>query len=293
MRCSSAWTTVESSLGGLARQEITAAQFAGLAELRGEIVPPAEEFDPLTRSDLEQDLADWLSRAGVEDAWSLAGPLAAAGVDLEPGRRAAALLEGGALGPAMTWISASTTVSTLLTEIKESVRRISELVAAVRSYSQMDRASMQQTDLAAGLDSTLVMLGHRLRDGVSVVRDYDPGVPIIPAYAGELNQVWTNLIDNAIDAMDGHGTLRISTPAGRRRRVVRSATPGRACPRRSRPARSTPSTRPRRSARAPGSGWTSPSGSSSTDHRGDICDRVEDRKTVHHVQPPSLELNSF
>ena len=97
--------------------------------------------------------------------------------------------------------------------MKESTRRISELVAAVRSYSQMDRASLQQIDVTDGLESTLVMLGHKLRDGVTVVRDYGADVPRIEAYAGELNQVWTNLIDNAVDAMDGAGTLRVATRA--------------------------------------------------------------------------------
>ena len=101
-------------------------------------------------------------------------------------------------------------VSTLLSEVKESTRRISELVAAVRSYTQMDRASMQRIDVTDGLDSTLVMLGHKLR-GVTVEREYGNDVPLINAYAGELNQVWTNLIDNALDAMGGSGTLRVST----------------------------------------------------------------------------------
>jgi len=95
--------------------------------------------------------------------------------------------------------------------VKEATRRISELVAAVRSYSQMDRGSLQSIDVTDGLESTLVMLGHKLRDGVTVVREYGADVPLIEAYAGELNQVWTNLIDNAVDAMDGGGTLRITT----------------------------------------------------------------------------------
>jgi len=99
----------------------------------------------------------------------------------------------------------------LLGEVKESTRRISELVAAVRSYSQLDRALVQQIDVTDGLDSTLVMLGHKLRDSVTVVREYSADVPRIEAYAGELNQVWTNLIDNAVDAMAGRGTLRVAT----------------------------------------------------------------------------------
>jgi len=97
-----------------------------------------------------------------------------------------------------------------LSEVKESTRRISELVAAVRSYTQMDRASMQHIAVTDGLDSTLVMLGHRLRE-VKVIREYGVDVPMIDAYAGELNQVWTNVIDNAVDAMGGSGTLRVTT----------------------------------------------------------------------------------
>ena len=96
--------------------------------------------------------------------------------------------------------------------MKESTRRISELVAAVRSYSQLDRSSLQRVDVTDGLDSTLVMLGHKL-GGVTVLREYGAGVPRIEAYAGELNRVWTNLIDNAVDAMDGSGTLRLATRA--------------------------------------------------------------------------------
>jgi signal transduction histidine kinase len=107
-------------------------------------------------------------------------------------------------------VASTLSVATLLSEVKESTRRISELVAAVRSYTQMDRASMQHLDLTDGLDSTLVMLAHRLR-GVTVVRQYGPDVPMIDAYAGELNQVWTNVIENAVDAMGGSGTLRVTT----------------------------------------------------------------------------------
>jgi signal transduction histidine kinase len=110
-------------------------------------------------------------------------------------------------------VASSLSVAALLGEVKESTRRISELVAAVRSYSQLDRASMRHLDVTEGLDSTLVMLGHKLRQGVTVVREYGADVPRIDAYAGELNQVWTNLIDNAVDAMDGAGTLRLTTRA--------------------------------------------------------------------------------
>ena len=101
-------------------------------------------------------------------------------------------------------------VERLLAEVRESTHRVSELVSAVRSYSQMDRASRQRVQVTDGLENTLVMLGHKLRDGITVVRDYADDLPQIEAYPGELNQVWTNLIDNAADAMDGSGTLRVA-----------------------------------------------------------------------------------
>ena len=121
--------------------------------------------------------------------------------------------EGPALGPGLEWVASTLSAATLLSELKDSSRRISELVAAVKSYSQMDRASVQHIDVTDGIESTLLMLGYKLRDGITVVRDYSADVPRIQAYPGELNQVWTNLIDNAIDAMAGAGTLRLSTRA--------------------------------------------------------------------------------
>jgi signal transduction histidine kinase len=202
-----------SSLGRLVHEGTAAERLAALDALRGEIEPQAADPDPLALADREEALSSWLSRHGVEREWTIAPPLADAGVDLAWCERAATILEGPALEPGLEWVASTLSVAALLAEVKESTRRISELVAAVRSYSQLDRASMQQIDVADGLESTLVMLGHKLRDGVTVVREYGADVPRITAYAGELNQVWTNLIDNAIDAMDGAGTLRLATRA--------------------------------------------------------------------------------
>src|SRR5262249_37696998 len=112
-------------------------------------------------------------------------------------------------------------------EVKESTTRITALVGAVKSYSQVDRASLQLIDVTDGIESTLLMLAHKLRDGVTVVRDYGADIPRIEANPGELNQVWTNLIDNAIDAMDGSGTLRISTRADAEVVVVEIGDSGR------------------------------------------------------------------
>ena len=203
--------TLLSSLGRLAHDEISARQFTALDELRREIRPGTRALDPLAVADLEDELADWLTEHGVARAGSIASTLAVAGVDRDWCDRAAAALQGTALAPGLAWVASTLDTTTLLGEVRESTRRVSDLVAAVRSYSQMDRASMQVVDVTDGLESTLVMLGHKLRDGVTVVREYGQDVPPLTAYAGELNQVWTNLIDNAVDAMGGAGTLRIAT----------------------------------------------------------------------------------
>jgi signal transduction histidine kinase len=219
--------TLLSSLGRLARDEISPHQFAALDALRHEIEPQAEAVaDPLVVAEREEALSSWLTRRGVVRDWIIAPPLAAAGVDLAWCERAALVLEGSALEPGLEWLASTLSVVTLLSEVKESTRRISELVAAVKSYSQMDRASMQHIDVTDGIDNTLVMLGHKLRDGVTVVREYDADVPGIDAQAGELNQVWTNLIDNAVDAMDGAGTLRVATRAEGDHVVVEIADTG-------------------------------------------------------------------
>jgi signal transduction histidine kinase len=205
--------TLLSSLGRLAQGEITARQFTALDALRREIESQAVVQDPLTLADHEEALASWLSSHDVARDWMIAPPLAAAGVDVDWCERVALVLEGPALGPGLEWVASTLSVATLLSELKDSSRRIFELVAAVKSYSQMDRASVQHIDVTEGLESTLLMLGYKLRAGVTVVRDYSADVPRIQAYPGELNQVWTNLIDNAIDAMAGAGTLRLSTRA--------------------------------------------------------------------------------
>jgi signal transduction histidine kinase len=218
--------TLLSSLDRLARDEISAAQFVALDELRRDVGAAPSAADTLEVADREDALSDWLSDHGVERDWVIAPPLAAAGVDPAWCERAAVVLEGSALEPGLEWVASTFSLATLLTEVKESTRRISELVAAVRSYSQMDRASMQRVAVTDGLESTLVMMRHKLRDGVEIRRDYGLDVPEVEAYAGELNQVWTNLVDNAVDAMEGVGTLRVTTRAAGDRVVVEIADTG-------------------------------------------------------------------
>jgi signal transduction histidine kinase len=203
--------TLLASFSRLAAQQVSAERFSALDTLRREITADAVALDALALADREETLAAWLTRHDIVDEWAIAPPLAAAGADLAWCERAAMVLQGPALEPGLEWVASTLAVATLLSEIKESSRRISALVAAIKSYSQMDRASMQRIEVTDGLDNTLVMLGHKMPAGVTVVRDYGTDVPPVDAHAGELNQVWTNLIDNALDAMDGAGTLRLTT----------------------------------------------------------------------------------
>jgi signal transduction histidine kinase len=202
--------TLLASLGRLADEDITAQHFAALEALRRGLRPAMADPDPLDRADNEQALAAWIGAHGVAKGWQLAPSLVAVGVDPSWCERADAALNGRGLEPALEWVASAFSVASLLGEVKESTRRVSELVAAMRAYSQLDRGSVQQIDVTDGLASTLVMLSHKLGD-ISIVKDFGPDVPKISAYAGELNQVWTNLIDNAVDAMDGHGVLRVCT----------------------------------------------------------------------------------
>jgi signal transduction histidine kinase len=205
--------TLLSSLRRLAHDEISAKQFAALDALRQQIESAAGVRDPLAIADQEEILASWLADRGVADEWTIAPPLAAAGADLDWCERVAEALDGPGLQAGLEWVASTLSAAALLSEIKESSGRIYGLVDAVKSYSQMDRASTQHIDVTEGLESTLVMLGYKLGGGIAVVRDYAADAPRIEAYPGELNQLWTNLIDNAIDAMDGAGTLRLTTRA--------------------------------------------------------------------------------
>ena len=153
--------------------------------------------DPLARSEREEALAIKLEERGVDRAWDIAGSLADAG--LEAGDLLACTLPPAAFG----WLGADLSAGALLREIEEATSRISALVGAVKSYSHMDNGQARvPTDVHAGLESTLTILGHRVREcRVNVVRDYAAELPRILAHPGELNQVWTNLLDNAIDAV--------------------------------------------------------------------------------------------
>jgi signal transduction histidine kinase len=174
------------------------------------LVFAAAPLDPLALCDREEELEAWLAARGAESPWELAPALAAAGWE-------AATLDGLAaqLGPApaaaaAAWLAAGYAARALLADVGMSAERISEIVQAVKLYSYLDQAPVQEVDVHAGLENTLVILRHKLR-GIRVTRDFDPELPRIEAYASELNQAWTNLIDNAIDALGGSGELWLRT----------------------------------------------------------------------------------
>jgi signal transduction histidine kinase len=173
-------------------------------------VPEAPRLTPLEESEREDALSGWLDDHGVHNGWELAPTFVAAGATTEFLDRVAdeappAMLEG-----AVHWLTYALETELLMNEITDSVTRISSLLAAARQYSNMDRAPHERVDIHLGLKSTLVMLAGKL-EGIEVVKDFDRSLPRVPVYAGELNQVWTNLIDNAVQAMDGHGTLTVRT----------------------------------------------------------------------------------
>jgi signal transduction histidine kinase len=215
------------SLHRLATQDITAAQFVVLDELR-RAIDAAPLPTGVALAEREDELSAWMVDHGIDRDWVLAPALAGAGVDLPWCEAAAASLDGVALQAGLEWVTSAVTMTSLIDQTQDATRRISELVSAVKSYSQLDRAPVQDVRVADGLESTLVMLGHKLRDGITVRREYADDVPLIEATPGELNQVWTNLIDNAVDAMEGRGALTVRTYADERAVVVeiRDTGPG-------------------------------------------------------------------
>jgi signal transduction histidine kinase/predicted CoA-binding protein len=172
---------------------------------------PAGDLDPVTRSDREEDIEDLLSEHGVKDPFEMAPALVELGYDRGAVEELAERFDGDALSAVLGAISGSFTVSSLLGEIGHGAGRIAEIVKALKSYSYMDRAPAQLVDVHEGLDSTLVILRHKLKAGIEIQRDYADDLPRIEAYGSELNQVWTNLIDNAADALGEAGKIRLHT----------------------------------------------------------------------------------
>lgn len=190
----------------LNQEELTCTQKAFLAELQYDTVARAKTatpLDPITQSDLEDEVTQWLESYAVTHAWKLAPTLVTAGLDIKWLENVRNNVGDLLLGHVLAWIAVTLQETGLLDELEQCTSRISTLVEAVKDYSYMDKAPLQEIDVHEGLESTLTILSHKLKQGnVVVTREYDCDVPRISAYGSELNQVWTSLIDNAIDALE-------------------------------------------------------------------------------------------
>jgi signal transduction histidine kinase len=196
----------------LGRRSLTPTQRAEIDKLvvsftNPDVVPP----DALTISDLEDEIDSLFRSHGQNDLWQLAADLARK--DIQPAALESlfANLEPETARAALVKIAASVEVASLLHEIESSTSRISDLVGAIKEYTHMDQAPVQNVDVVKGLESTLTILNHKLKKGITVKRDYESGKLLVNSFGSELNQVWTNIIDNAIDAMSGQGELTVRT----------------------------------------------------------------------------------
>jgi signal transduction histidine kinase len=176
-----------------------------------EHVAKASPLTPIEASDREDEIGDWLEAHDIAGGWDVAPTFVQAGLDVAWLDQVADTVDQQTLEGAVRWLNYTLESELLMNEIEDSTTRISTLVAAAKQYSQIDRAPFQTVDVHELLDSTLLMLGRKIGDKITVVKDYDRSLPPVPAYAAELNQVWTNLIDNAVSAMNGEGTLTVRT----------------------------------------------------------------------------------
>lgn len=209
-----AFKTFREAAARLDAHDLSAAQRAAIPALERELAerpPSTTPMDSLDRSDREEGIAACLLRHGLKRAWEMAPPLVDAGCEAEWFDRVYERVPGDAWPDFLERLAASLTVNTLLEQIESSTGRISDLVRAIKEYTYMDQGPDQEIDIHHGLESTLLMLRHRLKHGINVKLDFDRTLPKICARGSDLNQVWTNLIDNAADAMQGKGELRIRT----------------------------------------------------------------------------------
>ncbi|MBZ3905751.1 MULTISPECIES: ATP-binding protein [Streptomyces] len=194
-----------------------------LQERTAEQVAKATPLSPLEASDREDELSDWLDDHGIAGGWQLAPNFVQAGLDTEWLDQVAAAVDEHTLEGAVRWLNYTVETELLMNEIEDSTSRITQLVDAAKQYSQLDRAPYQNADVHELLDSTLLMLSGKIGERIEVVKEYDRTLPRIPAYPGELNQVWTNLIDNAVAAINdtgGTGTLTVRTALDHRDQVL-------------------------------------------------------------------------
>jgi signal transduction histidine kinase len=207
-------SSMRHKLGVIAGGAWDSATLQTLVQLQAEAaerVPKAPALSPLQASDAEDAITDWLDSHELSDGWQLAPAFVAAGLDVAWLEHVSATVGAATLGGALQWLACTVETELLTNEIEDATTRISTLVGAAKQYSQLDRAPYQVVDVHELLDSTLLMLSGKIPPGIRVVTEYDRSLPAIPAYAAELNQAWTNLIDNALSAMGETGVLTVRT----------------------------------------------------------------------------------
>lgn len=203
---------IKDSSHELGRRDLTAPQRAEIEKLEASFVQSGEvPSDPLAVSDLEDQIDSLLRSHGQNDLWQMAAELARRNVKPEALESLFATLDPQTARAALVRIAASVELATLLNEIESGASRISDLVRAIKEYTFMDQAPLQNVDIVKSLETTLVIMNHKLKQGVAVRRDYQKIPLLVDSFGSELNQVWTNLIDNAIAAMGGKGELRVRT----------------------------------------------------------------------------------
>jgi signal transduction histidine kinase len=194
--------------------DVPLAQRETLNKLRGQIDEnglQTHKLDAITRSDYESEIQDWLDERGIPEPWEVAPRLVALGFTREKLQELDAQFDDNTLPLVIEWSAARGGSISLLSEIADSAERISAIVKAIKEYSYLDQAPIQEVDIHDGLENTLTILRNKWKQGITINRNYTRGLPKIEAYASELNQVWTNIIDNAIDAMKGEGELTLCT----------------------------------------------------------------------------------
>jgi signal transduction histidine kinase len=202
------WQRLATELGALSDQTEA---INALHETSLERAAAPVAFDPLSLSDLEADLEEWLEDRGVEPAWEFAPALVSSGWDRDELARAIERFSADQQTVVLRWLAAGSSVYGLLGEVGTSAEAISEIVKAVKTYSYLDQAPIQELDVRESLETTLIILRPKIKAGISIKREYADDVPRIEAYGSELNQAWTNIIDNALDAVRDGGELVLRT----------------------------------------------------------------------------------
>jgi signal transduction histidine kinase len=205
------WATLTTEL---AHCSLTQDQLAEIDRLKSRIETreaSASGLDPMTQSDRESAVQEWLEQLGIEDAWELAPALVSAAWEKDSLGKLQEIFPAETLKVVASWMAAGTTAYALLDEIGTGTERLSEIVQSVKAYSYLDQGPVQEVDIHQGLENTLVILRHKTKEGITIKREFAADLPHIEAHGSELNQVWTNILDNAVDAMQGHGEIILRT----------------------------------------------------------------------------------